>query len=592
MTKKLPQFATLALIASFAVQPAIASPLEVFKKPKNLERLKIHPFNHGFGLSDNSENANLKANSISLQHAIKRVLHNKFASPFLQFREVQSGLGLSDSEHIEFDAVINDVKICNSQIKSSMIDGSYLVTLGQVPNIENFQDAPSDVWVDYNQAFQFALHWLKSQNTEIESSKIISKEKCYFVTQDDIKPVWQINAKINGLSQRFWADSDKIYHFENGFFSVQGSLKAYVKNPIDGEVATYKVELTGDKTLTSDYFKTKTYSIDRATADDHNFSYNEDDDRFAEVNSFAHASLAHEFFKELGYNWSDAKPLDLHVHKVINNTTNNALYEPSDSTGTGYPSISIGDGDGKVLQNLPYDGDVVSHEFGHHIVYQTLKTISGESLVLHEGLADYFTFAKTQDPCLGESICPAKSGACWVQSQCLRTADNTISYGDANYSKLSAHPRSQVVSGLLWDLHTKHDIPFEDATKIAYGAVKELSKSSGFYDLILALLIADKKLMNSKYGCTIFDAAEDRGFTEVMDGVDCKKSEEWGNPGDKSLTTKKPASSSSSEESSKPGGFNCGTISMLHEKNSKHFNYIFAIILLAVPLLTVQIRKP
>lgn len=100
-----------------------------------------------------------------------------------------------------------------------------------------------------------------------------------------------------------------------------------------------------------------------------------------------------------------------------------------------------------MLTNLPVDADVIGHEFGHHIIYQTITSVSGESLILHEGLADYFTFAHTKDDSLGESICPAGSLACWTKGQCLRTANNDINFSSLEYTNLICRSESPGVVG-------------------------------------------------------------------------------------------------------------------------------------------------
>src|SRR5690606_2594621 len=150
----------------------------------------------------------------------------------------------------------------------------------------------------------------------------------------------------------------------------------------------------------------------------------------------------------------------------------------------------VGDGDGEKLQNLPKDSDVVSHELGHHVIFQSLTSTKGESLVMHEGLADYFAFARTDDPCLGESICPAGSPVgCELESQCLRTADNT--YVLNVDTKSEEHFKSQFISGMLWDLRD-NAVPAQDLDEMVIQATGMLLSNSGYHDLILTLMLADK----------------------------------------------------------------------------------------------------
>ena len=102
----------------------------------------------------------------------------------------------------------------------------------------------------------------------------------------------------------------------------------------------------------------------------------------------------------------------------------------------------------------------------------SITRISGESLVLHEGLSDFFTFARTGNACLGESICPATSDFCYVPNQCLRTGDNDLALGDA-ISSPEPHMKSQFISG-LWDLIKKDKAPANVWAALVLKAVKNI----------------------------------------------------------------------------------------------------------------------
>ncbi|MEN9826420.1 MAG: hypothetical protein RI953_2165, partial [Pseudomonadota bacterium] len=81
-------------------------------------------------------------------------------------------------------------------------------------------------------------------------------------------------------------------------------------------------------------------------------------------------------------------------------TPDNAQYLWAGNTGRGSPEILIGYG-GYVsgqsncykLRDLGKDMDVIMHEFGHHIVFRGLSNAKSQSVALHEGFADYFTYA-------------------------------------------------------------------------------------------------------------------------------------------------------------------------------------------------------
>ena len=69
----------------------------------------------------------------------------------------------------------------------------------------------------------------------------------------------------------------------------------------------------------------------------------------------------------------------------------------------------------QVFNNMGLDIDVVAHEVGHFIVWQGIQfsvprmdeSQKIHTAAIHEGLADFFTFASTGDACLAESICSA-----------------------------------------------------------------------------------------------------------------------------------------------------------------------------------------
>ena len=200
----------------------------------------------------------------------------------------------------------------------------------------------------------------------------------------------------------------------------------------------------------------------------------------------------------------------------------------SDADGS-LPSISIDDGDGEELRNLVSDSDVVSHEFGHHVIYKTLRKVDGESLVLHEGLADFFAFSRTQDGCLGESICPMGSSACILEGQCLRTSINTLKYQDEVWKQWAGsrnrlgHLHGQLISGMLWDLAKSGDVPVTVLPKLVLSGIGYFHQSSGFRDLMLGLFTADKELYASAYGAKIKAAAEARGLGEFISDVELDK---------------------------------------------------------------------
>jgi hypothetical protein len=362
----------------------------------------------------------------------------------------------------------------------------------------------------------------------------ISQKSCLFYSEKSIRLAWEVfYLTEDGLLYQAFIGKNRVYSVTPHFFEGTASLTGYNENPKDGAMASENLELKDNKTtLDSSFFTTDPSPTPRINESNLIFAPDQEDPLFPEVNIFMHASRMIQWFEGLGYVWSGS-PITLVLHKPVNSSVNNALYVPNPQDTLG-PKIMVGDGDGQVLQNLALDGDVVSHELGHHIVYRRLKSTSqidapgtsppfiNHSLAIHEGLADFFTFARTDNSCLGESICPAGSAICYEPESCLRTADNSILYGSPEYEAFGkyGHLKGQVVSGLLWDLRKKSDIPEKDLDQIVFNSVGFLPEKAVYLDLIKALLAGDKDTYQGAYFCKIIDKVQKRGFTEELKAID------------------------------------------------------------------------
>jgi hypothetical protein len=304
------------------------------------------------------------------------------------------------------------------------------------------------------------------------------------------------------------------------FHATTGVAQVFAENPFDSPLTEAELPgLLGTGKLETAHIVTNPGGGNpSAESDTHRFIYDVEDPRFIEVNAFSHLLDFQQWYESLGYQWHTDGRLLLSLNQSLNGDTNNAYYQPNG----GNPQIKIGSGDGKILQNLGLDADVVGHEFGHHILFQYLQSTSAEeSLVLHEGLADFFTFAKTGNACLGESICPENSPVCEVRGQCLRTAENNILYSDPSYRSLMPHQKGQLISSILWDLKDMEDLDLNRVAKILFAAITFLPAESIIEDLFLSLLTADEILHAGKYSCAITDAFSARGFSMFTDLIDC-----------------------------------------------------------------------
>jgi hypothetical protein len=439
-------------------------------------------------------------------------------------------------------------------------------------------DKISDKEVDSEQALNQVHMELSSRSLAEQKPEIISQRSCWISSGGTTHNAHDMVVSSEGLEYRAIVSADKVLRLEALFFDVTGSARVYDTNPVTGSLATFSLpDLTGDGSLENDYFTT-TSADTKAKSNSHNFVYDPSDGRFDETSMFVHVNEQLVWFQEHGYKWSSKDKLNLYVHAVISGSINNALYTPA--FGTTPAKIQVGDGDGIRLKNLPKDSDVVAHEFGHHVVYDNIKAVRGESLVLHEGLADYFAFARTGDPCLGESICPAGSPLrCEIESQCLRTADNDYVL-DSN-TKPEPHFKSQFISGMLWDLRSD-SVPAAKLDRIVLDGVGMILSESGYHDFVLGMLLADDKLNNGKYCSAIYDAAIARGLKNFISDFGCDSSlpklASFDNAGGTTTTGVTTTTKKSGGESDPFGG--CGTIG--RGQDATIAQYLLSILLLAL----------
>ena len=538
-------------------------------------------------------------------------------SPYIELRTDDSKTNIGQivrSESQKFSFFVDDVPLCHYEIRANLSRGDNVYVIGSAP-VTDFNPTSKEDWPDLDEAFErFADR--ASEEGYGERSQLVRKYRCYLVSNYELRPVWKMYSMIDGYSYVGYADQHETYSIDKNYFTATGSAKVYPNNDFDTAVETIDlVRLKGDGSLTSEFLKSAPNLTSNGAAKAYNagnvFDYAPEAPEYPQVASFTHAQRHIRFFESLGFEWYGPKPLDIVIHESPGGNANNALFQPAgarNSNGSllSVPTITIGDGSNGVLQKLPRDADVVSHELGHHVVYQTLTSTSGESLIMHEGLADFFAYARTGDGCLGESICPATSTACQVKGQCLRTAENTLTYNSTAYNNYGsmAHLKSQVISGLLWDLNASGwksgDIPLADLRKIVLRAVELLVSNSGFEHLALSLVNADDELYDGKYFDAIREAFVARGFDlyleripsssddrdEVPTPLEVERASGSVDPSEGEVST----SSGTTHETSKKKTVLCGTIAT---KNPK-FSGLFLVLVLLAPfgLFLVPTRVP
>jgi hypothetical protein len=501
--------------------------------------ISLHPFQGGagraYGLS--LYGRGLRSLAAELRAAVQGEL-----APGLELRRVggpsSSGLALSagdDDARQDYALYAGGFPLCDHAIVAHSLKGRQPLILGTLPAITHASAPTVDDWAPLAQAESVAAAALHDE-TGARDVEVGPGRRCLLVSQGRYVPTWRLTAWAGprqiALPYHVWTDGARAWRVEAAFFDATGKAKAYPENKLEGEIETFDLPgLDADGTLTSAYFTTVVPASEdpdrqRAQNDDHVFDYDQEAYQFDEVQAYVHAQVHYDFAVAHGWEWWGPKPLDLKLHFRPFNRPNNALYMPGDEDAGTRPSITIDDGDNEELRNLVSDGDVLSHEFGHHVLFATLKTTTGESLVLHEGLADLLAFSRTDDPNLGESICPEGSSACQIEGTALRTAVNDVTYGNQdwqdwiilNKGKLG-HLHGQLVSGLLWDLHADDKISADDLATLVVKAATLFKRDSGLRDFIIAALAADRELFDGKHQQDIVDSAKNRKLDSFLEGI-------------------------------------------------------------------------
>lgn len=424
------------------------------------------------------------------------------------------------SEHTQkLTFSLHNIEFCQSNVKVHQFTDGSVFRFGELPKID--QDSITIDPPNHREGSHRLTQWAEKNRKTLE---IRSSEPCIYTKDNVATAVRRFIVVQDGLPYTALVTKTSVLDISPRFFHAVGDALIYPNNVLDDQREEFVLEgLADDGTLKNDYFSTyvDTTTYNKAIASDFNFDFEPGTTEFAQTSAFTNANRTLDWLFKNGYNNFGPQRISIRLHQVINGSINNALYTPV--SGSSPPAILLSDGDGSTLQNLPTDADVVSHELGHHVVYHGITSTAGESLVLHEGLADYFTFARTGNACLGESICPANSSICMIPGRCLRSALNNIVYGTSNYPPSNqAHLQGQLISGLLWDLIASDGIPESDVTNMVLRSIDLMTGDSKFFQFLIALLAADKDLFASSYCPQIFHRIVGRGLESELLGWSCQ----------------------------------------------------------------------
>ena len=464
-----------------------------------------------------------------------------------------------------FDIQCSGFKIQGAELivqeQRNLVAGVTLSGLSGVGTPQKFSTA------DFRPLTEIAPSYLEANSQLIRSDRILLQEN------QNLTPAWLIVWEDKVYSSRFIttidAGSGAVINQKPAGINLDVSAQVFLRSPLD--VNTSPVVLKG---LSSEKLDGRVFSVSagadvpRVAAGFEGFISDPHSPNtaleFDQIQTYYGASRAADWFGEnFGYSPGSAT-INVRINKLIDNSPNNAAYFGSDEGG---PEIQIGSGDGSTLANLGRDTDVVTHEFGHHVISRRLTRTSGESGVIHEGTADYFTYAINNDPYLGRSIKPGaislRTGAQGPEGR----LDNP------NFPK-QRHQVGQIWSAMLWDLRSQIGAKAADA--IVFHGIDYLSSGAGYSEALLGLLQADRDIhpraaadpefgIYGEFKCQIIKHGVARGFAQLMEKIDAASC----NLDMKQLAAESRAYSDSIKKSGEKkgqkvgfsfAGINCGTI--------------------------------
>ena len=469
--------------------------------------------------------------AIDRHEMIRRHLQDRGLHPLLKliakptdFDEKPAGRFSKDLGLVvrEYNVQAGSFEVCKATIRTVDSPSGSSHVLGLMPSVDAVYPTTDDSWPSPEDAALKVRQAIREEDSAGRIS-LISMSRCLFPIAGELMPAWKIRARSDHTPYEVYVTNDEIIEGYTLAFDATAKVKAYHSNPkhpdsVKQQLVEFSVEVNGDGTMTNEYFSTGFGdSTSRKTAP---FTADQSDSRhFDEQSSFAHVNRQFQFVSQYGYVWKGPKPLKV-MTSFSGAGQGNAQYVPFD--GESGPFIIIGPDYPTMLTNLAIDSDVVSHEFGHHVVFGSVTDVprGSESLVVHEGLADAMTFYASGDNCLAESICPATTPQsplqepCFMPKKCLRTADNAIKYQDAVYLSNSTKPhiRGQLISGLFADLKRGGAIPSDNLNKLLVATIAYLPRQGTVKSVVVAMLDADYALFGQQYSTIIKNAASLRAM--------------------------------------------------------------------------------
>ncbi len=477
----------------------------------------------------------IESGVVDFSTAVKRAGRERLAHPLLRLAPeagavpVSTALGATlGTETLGFAVVLGDVPVCGFHVRAHRAaDGTFAI-FGALPTVSAGAPVGADAWPARDEAELAArVEIAQNEADHLEDIAVVSASRCYAIHDAALHAAWSFTLEAPKGRWASVADEATVFDRAERSLAIDGSAHVYERHAKDGARVRIPLPgLDGTGTLAGERIFLTAVHDEPAKAANHDFDFPETDDAFQQASAYAHVQRHVDYFEGLGYEWPQGQRLRINWYGA-ESAPGGPQYFPYYGKDGLTGSIDLEKGDGRVLQNLAVDADAIKHEFGHQVVSTTLTELRRciETLVIHEGLADFFVAAANADPCLGPTICPDGSSICAMRSQCLRNASIAFKRNDPSWNAAFSNPgcyshkHGQLISGLLYDVARLHEVPLQDVARITLRATQLFKADSGFRDLMLALLFAERELFGGVHAPAFRRAMEGRGWDDLIADV-------------------------------------------------------------------------
>ncbi len=459
----------------------------------------------------------------------------------------------------KYNLYYNGIQVRTSYFISDTSDNNVLWAAGSLPHfLSSEKSFSNDAKIQSFDLTQDDILSILENRFQIHRFRLTFIGKIWLPTAISLEPGYEFRVNADpSLPGKSWgmpyaltvhAQTGEIIESSPLGFNLDGSALLYSENSVassqEGLRKQILPELRNGALLTGKWVRVLNCKQNLISYEDcpqvirgknGEFNVKIEDDRYDEVNAYYSVNRAiawhrnimgDEMKKEYG-DFGLEYPLDVFVRvqrSLPGGTTtfDTASYLQNGWSGTSPPVINIGTGwepgqpeDKSRLHSLGKDADVFMHEFNHHVIARSIKETTEQSGGLHEGFADYFTYAITGNNTLAESVVSINS-----TSKALRTA-NILGTISEFYSRKDIHLAGEFWSTCLWDIRKilgtwKGDI--KEFDKIVWDSIDYLPVDAGYLQAVLAIIRSTENFAKqnnldaNNLKSKIIDSFKKRGF--------------------------------------------------------------------------------